>query len=247
METKWSLLDFLISPRRDGKRVAGYGAPGKGNTLLNYCGIRTDLLEFTVDRNPYKQGQFLPGTHIPIRHPRRSSEDQPGLRAHPAVEPPGRDRGAARLRARVGRAASSSRSRKWKCSMKVVLFCGGLGLRMRETSEAVPKPMIPIGYRPILWHVMKYYAHFGYTDFILCLGYRAEVIKQYFLNYNEAMSNDFVLSRGPEGRTVQDRHPGLEHHLRRHRPARLGSASGCAPSSAPSATRRCSSPTTATR
>jgi C-methyltransferase C-terminal domain len=68
-ETKWGLLEFLIDRRREGKRVAGYGAPGKGNTLLNYCGIRTDLLEFTVDRNPYKQGQFLPGTHIPIRHP----------------------------------------------------------------------------------------------------------------------------------------------------------------------------------
>jgi SAM-dependent methyltransferase len=68
-ETKWRLLEFLIAARRDGKRVAGYGAPGKGNTLLNYCGIRTDLLEFTVDRNPYKQGQFLPGTHIPILHP----------------------------------------------------------------------------------------------------------------------------------------------------------------------------------
>jgi SAM-dependent methyltransferase len=69
METKWRLLEFLIAARRDGKRVAGYGAPGKGNTLLNYCGIRTDLLEFTVDRNPYKQGLFLPGTHIPILSP----------------------------------------------------------------------------------------------------------------------------------------------------------------------------------
>jgi SAM-dependent methyltransferase len=69
METKCRLLEFLIECRRQGKRVVGYGAPGKGNTLLNYCGIRTDLLEFTVDRNPYKQGQFLPGTHIPIREP----------------------------------------------------------------------------------------------------------------------------------------------------------------------------------
>ena len=66
MESKRALLDLLIRLRRDGKRVAGYGAPGKGNTLLNYCGIRTDFLEFTVDRNPYKQGRFLPGTHIPI-------------------------------------------------------------------------------------------------------------------------------------------------------------------------------------
>jgi SAM-dependent methyltransferase len=67
-ETKWRLLEFLIDCRRDGRRVVGYGAPGKGNTLLNYCGIRGDLLEFTVDRNPYKQGQFLPGTRIPIHH-----------------------------------------------------------------------------------------------------------------------------------------------------------------------------------
>jgi SAM-dependent methyltransferase len=77
METKWRLLEFLIECRRNGKRVAGYGAPGKGNTLLNYCGIRTDLLEFTVDRNPYKQGQFLPGTHIPIRHPEALEHARP--------------------------------------------------------------------------------------------------------------------------------------------------------------------------
>ncbi len=77
VETKWRLLEFLIECRRDGKRVAGYGAPGKGNTLLNYCGIRTDLVEFTVDRNPYKQGQFLPGTHIPIRHPEALEHARP--------------------------------------------------------------------------------------------------------------------------------------------------------------------------
>jgi glucose-1-phosphate cytidylyltransferase len=77
--------------------------------------------------------------------------------------------------------------------VKVVLFCGGLGLRLREHSERVPKPMVPIGYRPILWHVMKYYAHFGHKDFVLCLGYKADVVKEYFLNYNEALSNDFVL------------------------------------------------------
>ena len=77
--------------------------------------------------------------------------------------------------------------------MKVVIFCGGQGLRMREASEVVPKPMIPVGNRPILWHVMKYYAHFGFTDFMLCLGYKAEVIKQFFLTYNEALTNDFVL------------------------------------------------------
>jgi len=80
--------------------------------------------------------------------------------------------------------------------MKVVLFCGGFGMRLREYSEAVPKPMVNIGYRPILWHVMKYYAHFGHKDFILCLGWKANVIKEYFLNYNECLSNDFVLSSG---------------------------------------------------
>ena len=80
--------------------------------------------------------------------------------------------------------------------MKVVLFCGGMGMRLREYSDVVPKPMIDIGYRPLIWHVMKYYAHFGHTDFILCLGYRGNVIKQYFLEYNECLSNDFVLSQG---------------------------------------------------
>ena len=69
-------------------------------------------------------------------------------------------------------------------------------MRMREYSESVPKPMVPIGYRPILWHVMKYYAHFGHKDFILCLGYQADVIKKYFLNYDECITNDFVLSKG---------------------------------------------------
>jgi glucose-1-phosphate cytidylyltransferase len=85
--------------------------------------------------------------------------------------------------------------------MKVVLFCGGLGMRLRDHSENVPKPLVNIGYRPILWHVMKYYAHYGHKDFILCLGYRADAIKKYFVNYDEVVSNDFVLSNG--GRKLQ--------------------------------------------
>ncbi len=84
--------------------------------------------------------------------------------------------------------------------MKVVLFCGGLGMRIRDIGDDVPKPMVPIGYRPVLWHVMKYYAHYGHRDFILCLGHRADVIKRYFLSYEETISNDFVLSCG--GRQV---------------------------------------------
>jgi glucose-1-phosphate cytidylyltransferase len=80
--------------------------------------------------------------------------------------------------------------------MKVVLFCGGLGMRIREAGENTPKPMVHVGDRPILWHVMKYYAHFGHKEFILCLGYRADVIKNYFVNYCEFTSNDFVLRNG---------------------------------------------------
>jgi glucose-1-phosphate cytidylyltransferase len=85
--------------------------------------------------------------------------------------------------------------------MKVVLFCGGLGLRMREYSETIPKPMIEVGYRPIIWHVMRYYAAYGHREFILCLGHRGDYIKRYFLNYDECLSNDFVLSGG--GKDVQ--------------------------------------------
>jgi len=79
--------------------------------------------------------------------------------------------------------------------MKVVLFCGGLGMRLRD-ADNTPKPMVHIGSRPLLWHVMKYYAHFGHKDFILCLGYGANAIKNYFLNYDECVSNDFVLTGG---------------------------------------------------
>ena len=85
--------------------------------------------------------------------------------------------------------------------MKVVIFCGGLGMRLREAGDDMPKPMVPIGSRPVLWHLMKYYAHYGHTDFILCLGYRADAIKKFFLNYEETSSNDFVLSNG--GREIE--------------------------------------------
>jgi len=80
--------------------------------------------------------------------------------------------------------------------VKVVIFCGGLGMRLREYSESIPKPMVPVGYRPILWHVMRYYAHFGHKEFILCLGYKGDSIKKYFLEYDETASNDFVFSGG---------------------------------------------------
>ncbi|MGZ3809777.1 MAG: methyltransferase C-terminal domain-containing protein, partial [Bacteriovorax sp.] len=75
--TKRNFLYFLINLKRNGKSIVGYGAPGKGNTMLNYCGIRTDFLDYTVDRNPYKQGKFLPGTHVPILHPDKIKETKP--------------------------------------------------------------------------------------------------------------------------------------------------------------------------
>lgn len=79
--------------------------------------------------------------------------------------------------------------------MKVVILCGGLGTRLREETEARPKPMVPVGNRPILWHIMKIYSHYGYNDFVLCLGYRGNIIKEYFLNYR-SMNNDFTVQLG---------------------------------------------------
>ena len=78
--------------------------------------------------------------------------------------------------------------------MKVVIFCGGMGIRMGDATQTIPKPMITVGQRPILWHIMNWYASWGHTEFVLCLGYRAEKVKEYFLSYEEAISNDFVLS-----------------------------------------------------
>jgi glucose-1-phosphate cytidylyltransferase len=91
--------------------------------------------------------------------------------------------------------------------MKVVLFCGGYGMRMRDGASDLPKPMHTVGPRPLIWHVMRYYAHFGHTEFVLCLGYGAEYIKDYFLSYSETASNDFRLHHGAVellGSDIQD-------------------------------------------
>ena len=85
--------------------------------------------------------------------------------------------------------------------MKVVLFCGGQGMRLREYSDQVPKPMVPVGSRPILWHLMRYYAYYGHRDFILCLGYQADVIKHYFQNDGEALLKD--LAPGTDGKAIR--------------------------------------------
>ena len=88
--------------------------------------------------------------------------------------------------------------------MKVVLFCGGLGMRMRDGVTTGPKPMALVGERPLVWHVMRYYAHFGHTDFVLCLGYGASAVKDFFLNYDETRSNDFVLERAPMSQSCSE-------------------------------------------
>jgi glucose-1-phosphate cytidylyltransferase len=92
--------------------------------------------------------------------------------------------------------------------MKVVLFCGGMGFRLRDNVQDTPKPMILVGDRPILFHIMKYYASFGHHDFVLCLGYKGQLIKEYFLQYRDAISDDFVLSNG--GRTIEIVHNDIE-------------------------------------
>src|SRR5262249_10157019 len=86
--------------------------------------------------------------------------------------------------------------------MKVVLFCGGLGMRMRDGVNTGPKPMATVGERPLLWHVMRYYAHYGHKDFVLCLGDGAQAVKQFFLDYGETGSNDFVLENGARDVTL---------------------------------------------
>jgi glucose-1-phosphate cytidylyltransferase len=93
--------------------------------------------------------------------------------------------------------------------MKVDIFCGGLGTRLREHSDTIPKPLVNIGYRPILWHLMKFYAHHGHRDFILCLGYRGDLIKDFFRNYDPYQSADFVMRQGgramePPGSDIDD-------------------------------------------
>lgn len=87
--------------------------------------------------------------------------------------------------------------------MKVVIFCGGFGVRMGEETRRIPKPMIEIGGKPILWHIMRYYSMWGHDEFILCLGYKGEVVKRFFLSYEGALLNDFVLDRNSSGTKVE--------------------------------------------
>ena len=231
-----------------GKTVVGYGAPGKGNTLLNHCGIRPDLLAYTVDRNPYKHGRFTPGTRIPILPPEQIAADRPD---YVLVLP-------WNLRAEL--VEQLSYVREWggrlvfpipSLEVVEVRHEGRPVLRRLRDADArrrrptLPKPMPMVGPRPLIWHVMRYYAHFGHTDFILCLGYGAHHIKDFFLNYDETASNDFVLRGGrtsscwaPTSRTGRSRSctPGSSRR----------SGSGCAGCASTWTATRCSWPTTPT-
>ena len=132
-------------------------------------------------------------------------------------------------------------------AMKVVLFCGGLGTRIREYSETIPKPMIPVGHQPILWHVMQYYSEYGHKDFILTLGYKANIVKEFFLSYRPQVYADCVVSGfGSQRRAPGRATRGLAHHLDRYRHLAQHRASGCGRCGITSRTRRSSWPTTAT-
>ena len=177
------------------------------------------LLSCTVDRNPYKQGRFTPGARIPIAQPERIPRDRPdfvlvlpwNLRAELSEQLGYVGRWGGRLVVPIPEAGGDR-------TVKVVLFCGGYGMRMRDGVSDLPKPMHQVGPRPLLWHVMRYYAHFGHTDFVLCLGYGAHHIKDFFLGYSETTSNDFVLRNGEVellGSDIQDwtitfAHTGLD-------------------------------------
>ena len=130
--------------------------------------------------------------------------------------------------------------------MKTVLFCGGLGTRIRDVSESIPKPMIPVGDKPILWHLMHYYSQYGHKDFVLCLGYKANVIKKFFLDYRPQTFSDCVVSgfgRNVEilGDPQQDwRVTMIDTGIWRNIGERLWAVGSMLPR------RRCSSPTTAT-
>ena len=196
--TKRQLLSFLIECKEKGAKICGYGAPGKGNTLLNYCGIGTDFLDFTVDRNPYKQGRYTPGMHIPIYPVSAIDELRPDYllilpwNLKNEIVEQMRHVGSWGCKMVVPIPNVESNRPAGLAIMKVVLFCGGLGTRIREYSESIPKPMVPIGHHPILWHVMQYYSQYGHRDFILCLGYKANVVKDYFLNYKQTANSDCV-------------------------------------------------------
>ena len=245
--TKRGLLAFLVEARRAGSRSPATARRARPTR----CSTTAD-----PDRPPRLPGRSQPVQARPVHaghaHPdpsrRAAAETRPdvililpwNLRDEIAASSPTPESGARGWSCR-------SRDEVGESPMKVVLFCGGRGIRLREHSEAIPKPMVPIGYRPILWHVMRYYAHFGHRDFILCLGYRGDAIKDYFLRYERgAVERLRAVRRRPPDRAAHAPTSTTGGSPSPTPGSTPRSASGCAGSATTSRARRCSWPTTAT-
>ena len=191
----------LNQTQREGREAVWVWRARQGRTHCSTTAASAPtFLDFTVDRNPYKHGRYTPGMHIPI-YPVSAIDDArpdylfilPWNLKQEIVEQMRHvgDWGCKFIVAIPQR--GSDRSERIDV-MKVVLFCGGLGTRIRDYSENIPKPMVPIGHHPILWHVMQYYSQYEHNEFILCLGYKANIVKNYFLNYKIAESSDCIIS-----------------------------------------------------
>ena len=250
-ETKRELLEFLIAAAARGQARRRLRRAGQGQHAAQL--LRDPHRPPRLHRRPQPvQAGPLPAGHAHPDPPTRSrlAETRPDYILDPSLEPRGRDRRAARVHARVGRAIRrpASPGRRSVLSVKVVLFCGGLGCACASTPSASRSRWSPIGYRPILWHVMKYYAHFGHKDFILCLGHKAEAIKELLPQLRRGALERL---RAPRGR--QQTSSSCASDIDDWRitfvdtgPARATSASGCRRCSRTSRARRCSSPTTPT-
>ena len=221
-EARNDFVEFLVERAREGAHRGGPTRPGQGQHAAQP--LRSALRPHLVRRRPQPvQARQVPARAptFPIHAPERIDEVRPD---YIVILP-------WNLRREV--AEQLAHTREWGAKlvvpsseapgllggvMKVVLFCGGYGMRMRSGLDSAPKPMIPIGDRPVLWHIMRYYAHFGHNEFVLCLGYGASAVKDYFRHYDETVSNDFVHVRWRQrGRAARVRHQRLEDHLRRHR------------------------------
>ena len=222
-ETKRGLLEFLIAARRDGqarRRLRGARARATRCSTTAASGRTSSTTPSTA--TPTSTGGSCPGTHIPIHPPERHRRDPPGLHPDPALEPASDEIvEPARLRPRVGRPVRRRHPEAGGDRREGRALLRRPGLRMREASETMPKPMVPIGDRPILWHVMKYYAHFGHTEFILCLGYKGDVDQGLLPQLQRGALQRLRPVRGrPEGRA----------------PAPATSTTGRSPSSTPACT-----------
>ena len=251
--TKRKLLSFLIAAKDEGKRICGYGAPGKGNTLLNYCGIGTDFLDFTVDRNPYKHGRFTPGMHIPILPGRGDRRGQARLPADPAVEPQGRDRrsrcatsaiGAAKFIVPIPEVTIIDPTELWHEGRAVLRRSRHAHPRLfgehPEADDPGRPPADPVARDAVLQPVRA--PRFRAVPRLQGQhhqGVLPQLPPQSYCRLRDLGARHEGRAAG-RGRGGLARHAGRHRHLAQHRPAAAGR---CAITSR---TRRCSSPTTAT-